>query len=163
MAGVSTAQLELDNQALTRYLLAGYTLKECGALLGIAYPTVCRRARQPEFLAALKELNSERWKEVDHELKVQTGFLSQRIIEQSQVALDVLSELLNSADTDNRLRAKIAQDFLDRNAETSRATKATVVNEHKFINPLTLVAAHRAAQEMDAVSDNTKTLEADVA
>lgn len=149
MAGVSSAQKLLDDQELMRLLLAKYTLKECAALLGVAYPTACAKARRPEFLAQLRDLDKDLYAEVDHELRVVHGALTQRIVELSSNALDRLEQLLNDENTDERLVAKIAMDFLDRNAETSRSTKSFEKKEISFANPLVLAAAANAAREMD--------------
>jgi hypothetical protein len=139
----------LDEQELMRLLLGRYKLKECAALLGVAYPTVCARARRPDFLSKLRELDAEAWKDVDHELHVVRGALTERLVEMSSRALDHLERLMDEEGTDDRLRAKVCIDLMDRNAETARSTKSFVKSEVAFVNPLLLKAAAQAAIEMD--------------
>jgi hypothetical protein len=149
MAGVAVATRMLDEQELMRLLLARYTLKECAALMGCAYPTVCARARRPVFLDQLKGLSEELYAEVDRELRVVHGALTERIVSISSRALDKLEALMDAEDTDSRLVVKIAQDLLDRNPDSAKNTKQTSKQEVSFANPLVLVAAAKAAQEMD--------------
>lgn len=149
MAGVSTARGLLDEQELMRRLLARYTLKECAALLNVTYHTVCRRARRPEFLQQLRELSNDVYSEVDGELRVITGLMTERIVEMSSTALDRLEHLLSDEKTDQRLVARIAMDVLDRNTETSKTTKHIGKVEHAFMDPRLLAQAAKAAQELD--------------
>jgi hypothetical protein len=148
----STAQKILDEQELIRRLLARYTLKECAALFDVTYHTICRRARKPEFLTQLKELSNAVWAEVDQELKAANSMLSERVLELSSAALDRLEALLNGDTKDQRLVARIAMDFLDRNPETSKTTQVRAKVEHAFFNPKVLALAALAAQELDATT-----------
>jgi hypothetical protein len=149
VAGVSASQKILDAQELMRRLLAGYTLKECAAILCVTYHTVCKKARQPEFLVELKSLNHEMYSQVDGELKAINGLMTERLVELSSVALDKLEVLLHAESTDDRLVVRIAQDFLDRTGETNKRTQTTVKTEHSFMNPRVLVDAAKAAAEME--------------
>lgn len=150
----------MDEEELVRLLLGRYTLKECAALLEVTYSTLCARARRPEFLDRLRELSKETWAETDRELRLIHGNVTERLVLLSERALTELEALMDDEGTDDRLRAKIAMDFLDRTAETSKSTKSLVKNTHEFINPLQLKHAAAAAREMDD-SVTAPTLEAD--
>jgi hypothetical protein len=149
MAGVSSAQRLLDDDELMRRLLAHYTLKECAALFNVTYHTICKRARRPEFLGQLKNLNGDMYQDVDQELRAMTGMITERVLEMSTKALDKLELLLESEGTDDRLVARIAMDFLDRNPDTSKTSKHVAKVEHAFMNPALLARAAQAAKELD--------------
>ena len=152
---VGYARTLVDDEELMRLIIGKYRLKECAALLSVNYSTVCGRARRPEFLQKLKELNAELYAQVDKELTAIYRNVSERVLEMSERALDKLEELLETSD-DNRLIAKIASDLLDRNPTTSKSTKAFVENKHSFINPLLL--KHAAATAMEIEKSSTKEL-----
>jgi hypothetical protein len=86
---------------------------------------------------------------VDNELKATNSMLTERVLELSSVALDRLEALLVGENTDKRLVARVAMDFLDRNADTSKTTKSFTKVEHAFFNPKVLAQAAKAAQELD--------------
>jgi hypothetical protein len=138
----------VDDQELLRRLLARYTLKECAALLNVSYQTVCRRARQPGFLADLRLLSEDIYSGVDHELRAITGLMTERIVEMSSVALDKLQDLLENS-TNEKVIAMVAKDVLDRNPETSKTTKHIGEVKHSFFDPRVLAQAAHAAKEMD--------------
>jgi phosphoribosylaminoimidazole carboxylase (NCAIR synthetase) len=135
-------------EELMRLLLAGYMMKECAKQMSMNYATIRKYASEPSFMAQLKELNSEVYSQVDSELKLNKAQITERLEDISEKALDTLESLLD-ATAPAPIRFKAAQDLLDRNPQVSRTKKIEADTKHNFLNPLHLVHAAQAAQEMD--------------
>jgi len=134
-------------EQLTRLLLTGHSMRECAAQMDVHLHTVRKWAREPAFLAALKELSSEVFRRVDEELQSTKENMLAKLEEASDAALDRMLELVGSK---NEIVAlKSSQDLMDRNTALSRTKRVEGTTRHDFLTPLHLVAAAQAAREVD--------------
>lgn len=135
---------------LMRYLLARYTLRESAKLLDVSYQTARKWASEDRFLEELKAASGEIWSEVSSELKKNTVNVQEKLLEQSERALDTLIELMEDKSQKGVVRQKAASEILDRVQETSKISKVNTSGQvqHKF-DPIQLLHAAATAQEME--------------
>src|SRR5580765_2014396 len=147
-------------QELLRYLLAKYTLKECSALMQVSYSTLRKWANNADFLAELKELSGEVWQEVTTELKVLTTSVQERLVEESEKALNTLIELMEDRTQKGIVRAKAAESILDRNPDTSKTSKISGAMQHSLkVDPMMLLHAAATANEVEEFKARVKAKE----
>jgi hypothetical protein len=153
--GVVEIKQMVKREELVRLTLAGFSLKESSRQLGVTYQTVLKYAKQDEFLSELKVLSAEMYSRIDNELRASRDYLSERLSEASNAALETLVGLLEPTVNEN-IRFKAAQDLLDRNPEVSRTKKIDATHSHAFMNPLHLIHAAQTAAELDGVDISKK-------
>jgi len=131
-----------------RSLTAGLSLKECAVQLKLSYPTVLKYARQPAFLAKLKEYSLTIYGRVDKELQNSKESILTRLEEVSADALEKLASLMDDPTAPPVVQFKAAQDLCDRDPRISRTKRVEGNVDHKFINPALLILASQTAQEV---------------
>lgn len=133
-------------EVFLRMLAQGMRSSEAAQYLGRNRETLIKWARDPEFAARLKELNSEAFAEIDAEIKVMATNTVKRITAASDEALDTVLELMREADSEV-VRLKSAQDVLDRNPETSKTHKVERKESVVHIDAKFLTLAAEAEKE----------------
>lgn len=135
---------------LMRLLLCGHMLKECAIHMRLSYCTVRSYAREPEFLAQLREKSNEIYKRLDAELVASKEDIKERLERNSEEALEYMMEIARSST--GMIKLKACQDVLDRDSRVSRTRKIDVDEKHDFISPLFLVHAAKVGREIDVTS-----------
>jgi len=140
------AQL-VRKEELLRLLLAGFMLKEAARYLKLSYKTVRKYAGAEDFMIELREHSSEVFSRVDTELRNSKDTITERIVEASDDALEVVISL--SKQGSDQLRLKASQDILDRNIVTSKTRKVEGSQTNLNIDIAALVLAAKAIREED--------------
>ena len=121
-SGSKTLANEACKQLLLRMIAEGRTIQECGEALNRSRFTLFKWVREPWFRQKLKELNELIYLQLDQELKGKAETTAERIREVSDVALDKVLELMDSADSEV-VQMRCAMDILDRDPDTSKTHK----------------------------------------
>lgn len=133
---------------LFRCALQGITAKKAAALCGCHKSTAQEIYRDPSFRLMVKERLGEVFQPSDDAFANREQTLQEKIAEASHSAFEVLRTMLEDETQDPRLRARVAETFLDRNPEASRHVSSTVEkNVHHFAAE-ELMNAARTADEL---------------
>jgi len=145
---VHEASRQVKKEELLNLILMHYPLRACADKLGVTYITLCKWAKEPEFLNNLRVLSESLYTEVIAELREEKKSLKQQLTEASDKALKKLELLLDSAQEGIALKA--ADSILDRNAESARNRKVEGQFDNRYtMDPMTLMHAANTAREVE--------------
>lgn len=137
---------EVMRARLLRLALRGQNARQAAQACGYAYDTVRRIYADPAFQADFRKRVDLAFEDVDTEFIQSQKSLADKVSEKANTAFTVLCELLESEQTLAGHKIKIAQDILDRTAETATfSPRTTALDADK------LRAAALAARDMDNV------------
>lgn len=133
---------------LLRLAANGVNAKRAAELIGVGHQTVLKEYQDPEFRRQVVRLVESAFEDVDSNFEQMQLSLHDRIRLKSEEAFQTLCELMDSKDTHEAVRMKIAQDILDRNPET-QAGHTVTHNSIAEVEELRRAAV--AAREMDKI------------
>jgi hypothetical protein len=134
-------------QELLRLAMRGFSAKKAAEALELPYSGVLQEYRDREFRALAYGRLEQAFSEIDSGFEEEKQTLHERLRAKSDDAFRVLCELLGDEEVHPGVRAKIAQDILDRNPETMAGHTV----RHEKFDPEQLRRAAQAAGEMDNV------------
>jgi len=151
LVGRTEATRTIVEAELLRFLLIGFTLKECCQQMKCAYGTVRKVARSPEFLVKLREQSNEIAERLTTELASSQVDFARKLEEASEAALEEMLAMMGEIPNASALKYKICQDLLDRDARASRTKRleANTNMTHDFISPAILIHAAATAKELE--------------
>lgn len=138
-----SASTFVKKQDLLRFLMAGYTVRECAHLISVSYHTTLKYCRDIGFRGELKTLSKEVWQRLEVELEGSRNFIQSRVYEISDKALVALEQLVDGARNESaKLGAvKVALDLDD------RIDRRDVTVKHIHLRPEDLQTAAVAITE----------------
>lgn len=146
---VKSTLVEGRKNEFLAYLVQGYSIKEAGRAMGVAYSTARGWAKDPKVLAELLNLSKTVYHKVYGEVVERKVEAHQRILELADEALSELEELVHSENEMVKMRA--IDSVLDRHGMVPRATKNTSIQTTVHVDVETLMAAAAAAREIESV------------
>ncbi len=132
---------------LLRLAAQGINARQASGIINVPYATVLSEYADPEFKVQLHALMEQAFSDVDGKFGAFNLTLHDRIRLKSEEAFQTLCELMDDDTNHPAIRARIAQDMLDRNPES----QAGSVIRHERIEADQLALAARAAEEMNNV------------
>ena len=134
-------------ESLAQMVIAGQTMKQAAATLGVHYNTVRLDAKTPLFRETLERIRERSREKAEQML--------------TEAVVDVVAELRRGAEKAARLMSstllespnenivfKAASDLLDRDERSSKHRKMTVNNVNSWLTPELLIRAAKAAREV---------------
>lgn len=157
VGGVTLRNLTMKNvnrvlklQETMRYLITGYTLKECANLVQVSYTSLALWIRQdPEFLPRIKQLSESTFEELDREIAATRTAISDRVNELAVAALDRMEKIITEGG--DTVAYKASQDILDRCPEVPRNRQVKAEVTQRIFNPADLIRAAAVADELAQV------------
>lgn len=141
-------QVGLRRAQLLRCALRGLTAKAASRIVGCSESTACAVYRDPEFRRSVYNKFNSVFEDIDAGLANRKLALFERIEHKASDAFSLLEDLMDSDETPVHLRARIAQDMLDRNPQTQAGHIVTRRSEE--LSQM-LQEASKAAGEVDKV------------
>jgi hypothetical protein len=129
---------------LARLAIRGVNAKRAAEILGCSHAVVREVYSDPSFRRGVVGRVDDAFADTDEAFAAKKRTLVERVEEKAEVAFEILCAMLEDDKTTPGHRIRIAQDLLDRHAET-----APINRQHFKIDPLELSRAARVAQEMD--------------
>lgn len=140
-------QVALRRAQLLRCALRGMTAKAASRIVGCSEGTAAAIYRDPAFRKQVYDKFTGVFADIDAGFADRKLALHERLEHKASEAFQLLSDLMDSDETPVHLRARIAQDFMDRNPDT---TAAGVVRRTEELTE-TLKEAAKAAEEVEKV------------
>src|SRR5215471_433350 len=133
-------------ESIARMVIAGQTLKQAAATLGVHYNTVRLDAKTPLFRETLERIHEQSREKAEEMLTEAVVDVVAELRRGAEKAARVMSsKLLDSQNENTVFRA--ASDLLDRDERSSKRRKMTVHNVHEILTPELLIRAARVARE----------------
>ena len=110
-------------EALFRLAIRGYTAKSAAEQIGCSPSFAQAVFSKPEFKRRVLQAQDYAHRSTDVQWLEDKKTLGEQIKEKGQLAFDTLINLLESDDTAESVKVKIATDLLDRNNETAATAK----------------------------------------
>jgi hypothetical protein len=129
---------------LARLAIRGVNAKRAAEILGCSHAVVREVYSDPSFRRGVVGRVDDAFADTDEAFAAKKRTLVERVEEKAEVAFEILCAMLEDDKTTPGHRIRIAQDLLDRHAET-----APINRQHFKIDPLELVRASAVAREMD--------------
>lgn len=128
---------------LLRSAMRGLTAKEAAETVGCSHATALAAYRDPEFKRDVMRKVEGAFQEVDKNFVETKQTLNERLTATAERSFELLVEMLEDKETASGHRINIAQDFLNRNPETSQVNRTVTFNEEQ------LRIAGKTAKEME--------------
>lgn len=141
-------QVALRRAQLLRCALRGLTAKAAAKIVGCSEGTVASTYRDPAFRKQVYDKFNGVFSDIDAGFADRKLALHEKLERKAGEAFDLLSDLMDSEETPVHLRARIAQDFMDRNPDT---TSSGVVRRSSEEMTQVLQEAAKAAEEVEKV------------
>jgi hypothetical protein len=148
---MSTAK-EIARQAriesLARMVIAGQTMKQAAATLGVHYNTARLDAKTPLFRETLERIREQSREKAEEMLTEAVVDVVAELRRGAERAARVMSSKLLHSENEN-IVFKAASDLLDRDERSSKRRKMTVHNLHEILTPELLANAAKLARELE--------------
>ncbi len=141
-----TLRYVIRHAALFRLAIRGYTAKAAAKEVGCSPSFAQMVFNKPEFRRRVLQSLDFAHAATDEQWLQEKKSIGEQIEEKGQAAFDTLVSLLESENTSDQLRAKIASDLLDRNQQTATTHRSERVLK---VESGVLEAAIGASNTMD--------------
>lgn len=136
---------EVREAKLLRLAMQGLNASQAAPIVGCSKELARMIFAKPEFRRKVLGKVNAAFAEVDDGLAGRAKSLHERISDAGERAFEELMGLLDNRDTHPSLKARVAQDLLNRHPEASQRS----VVAHERFDPKQLQEAARGAREMD--------------
>src|SRR5215813_9506252 len=134
-------------ESIARMVIAGQTMKQAAATLGVHYNTVRLDAKTPLFRETLERIRERSREKAEQMLTEAVVDVVAELRRGAEKAARLMSSKLLNSQNEN-IVFKAASDLLDRDERSSKRRKMTVHNVHSWLTPELLLAAAKCAREI---------------
>src|SRR5215468_441939 len=127
-------------ESIARMVIAGQTMKQAAATLGVHYNTVRLDAKTPLFRETLKRIREESRAKAEEVLTEAVVDVVAELRRGAEKAARVMSSTLLHSQNEN-IVLKAAADLLDRDERSSKHRKLTVHSDRPLFTPESLALA----------------------